>query len=726
MTIDLVANREFYEDIYPSESEISDDNDEDGSDTESDDDASKALTKEIDEIKHDIAEAYEGVNCADSCSTMLNCYGEGFAESRPDDLEACMNSYRQERQKNFKARSLSQQKIKKLEKEFFKLLANNRHVTKSAEKKRKLAEKAKHKRLVKKQLADSERQEAKRRLREERARFWPKKVYRVVLSLEANTDLTPGSSRRESLDSRLTVVQSPSTASKGPNMSDQPSKQDPYQISLSISYITYSAFWSPRYDINLSTPGLTGNIVYRAEFSNTTSETWRDAKLVFSTSQTAFEGLGEAISKLVPWHIRLTKGSTSQSHDVALLSISETSSHRHSMKTAPKQLQGPREALFGLENDNSLASFHASRHQQMLQDQAIQAQSQHQFHHARQEQQQQQQQQASQLPPSHNPHNQRSFFDSEPNRIESSGPAIALHARKRSPQRQWQQQQYQPVFPEDPELEYSSNIFASSTSPSLSAQESGWEESGLTTTYDVPGTRTIPPSNTTRRHKIATIRLTGIQLSYVIIPKLRRAAFLKARLRNPASSTTLLPGAAGLTLDGSFLGNTNLPRCSADEAFSLNLGIDPAIQVGYAKPNVRRSQSGVFQKEGSAIYTRSLSITNTKPPPPSSATTTALDAIVLDQVPVSEDDRLKVDILQPKGLRAEGDRVSCGTATSNKPTGRSVGGERLDRDWGRTVAALKKNGEVCWELKLAAGQGVKLVLEYETRLPAGYSGVESG
>lgn len=722
MTIDLVANREFYEDIYPSESEISDDNDEDGSDTEPDDDASKALTKKIDEIKHDIAEALEKVNCADSCSTMLNLYGESFAESRPDDLEACMNSYRQERQKNFEARSLSQQKIKELENELSKLLANNRHVTKSAEKKRKSAEKAKHRRLVKKQLADSERQEAKRRLREERAHFWPKKVYRVVLSLEANNDLTPGSSRRESLDSRLTVVQSPSTASKGPNMPDQPSKQDLYQISLSISYITYSAFWSPRYDINLSTPGLSGNIVYRAEFSNTTSETWRDAKLVFSTSQTAFEGLGEAIPKLVPWHIRLTKGSTSQSHDVALLSRSETSSHRHSMKTAPKQLQGPREALFGLEIDNSLASAHAFRQQQMLQAQA-QPQFQLGFHHARQEQQQkqqQQQQEASQLPPSHNP---ITYFDSEPNRIDSSGPAIALYARKGPPQRQWQQQQYQSVFPEDPELEYSSNIFASSTSPSLSAQESGWEESGLTTTYDVPGTRTIPPSNTTRRHKIATIRLTGIQLSYVIIPKLRRAAFLKARLRNPASSTTLLPGAAGLTLDGSFLGNTNLPRCSADEAFSLNLGIDPAIQVGYAKPNVRRSQSGVFQKEGSAIYTRSLSITNTKP---SSATTTALDAIVLDQVPVSEDDRLKVDILQPKGLRADGDRVSCGTATSNKPAGRSVGGERLDRDWGRTVAALKKNGEVCWELKLAAGQGVKLVLEYETRLPAGYSGVESG
>lgn len=43
----------------------------------------------------------------------------------------------------------------------------------------------------------------------------------------------------------------------------------------------------------------------------------------------------------------------------------------------------------------------------------------------------------------------------------------------------------------------------------------------------------------------------------------------------------------------------------------------------------------MFQKEGCAIYTRTCTLTNTK----NDAT---IEATVLDQVPVSEDDKLKV------------------------------------------------------------------------------------
>lgn len=123
----------------------------------------------------------------------------------------------------------------------------------------------------------------------------------------------------------------------------------------------------------------------------------------------------------------------------------------------------------------------------------------------------------------------------------------------------------------------------------------------------------------------------------------REAAFLQARLRNSANITLL----RGPTLDGSFLGNIALPRCSAGQPFSLNLGVDPAVHVGYQKPTVHHRQSGIFQKEGSGAYTRAVTVTNTK-------NNAAVEGIALDQVPVSEDERLKVEICQPKGLRVEG------------------------------------------------------------------------
>lgn len=186
------------------------------------------------------------------------------------------------------------------------------------------------------------------------------------------------------------------------------------------------------------------------------------------------------------------------------------------------------------------------------------------------------------------------------------------------------------------------------------------------------------------------------------MPKLRAAAFLKARIRN-TSSISLLKGPVGLTLDGSFLGNASLPRCSAGESFSLSLGIDPSVIVTYSKPMVKSSQSGFFQKEGSNVYTRTISVTNTK-------SNRSIEGLVLDQIPVSEDERLKIDVLQPSGLRSEGDTARRGTGVA------TVG--KVTEKWGTARATLKKAGEVCWNVKLEPSRGVKLVLEYENRFPS--------
>lgn len=159
----------------------------------------------------------------------------------------------------------------------------------------------------------------------------------------------------------------------------------------------------------------------------------------------------------------------------------------------------------------------------------------------------------------------------------------------------------------------------------------------------------------------------------------------------------------GLTLDGSFLGNASLPRCSAGEPFSLSLGVDPSVSVTYNKPVVKRSQTGVFQREASGIYTRTCTITNTK-------SDRAVEGLLLDQIPVSEDERLKIDILQPSGLRSEGDTAKSGT-------GIPAVGEATEK-WGSARATLKKAGELCWNIKIEPSRGVKLMLEYEARFPS--------
>ena len=81
---------------------------------------------------------------------------------------------------------------------------------------------------------------------------------------------------------------------------------------------------------------------------------------------------------------------------------------------------------------------------------------------------------------------------------------------------------------------------------------------------------------------------------------------------------------------------------------------------------------------------------------------------MLDQVPVSEEERLRVEVLHPAGLRSGGDAVKTGTG---------VGGKGMEK-WGKATAALKKGGEVAWEVKIEPGRGAKLVLEYEVKFPS--------
>ena len=668
MQIELMPNREFFEDVYPLESDDEDieKSDDEGTDSDAESELIRTLNKESTQNEESLKIAREDKASASSRLAILENYGRSLEKDRPDDLEACVLAYSKERQKTFKDHSASNIRIQALELERTKIQKKQAKALLVNKKEKAKAAKEKAKKLEKEDRARQEKVDAKRRLADERIQFWPRKVYRVILSLDNNSETTPASSRQGSVDSLAK-----------PNSVDSSGL---CQISLSVSYITSGAYWAPRYDLSLNTPNRSGLIIYRAEFCNTTSETWKDAKVILSTSQTLFQGLGEPIPSLHPWHIRLNKdpARSTDSTNGALVSTYEME-HKQKAQTAVSKKAGePRNALFGLGNNNAVSmgpqietsfDFQGSKsleHQQ----QAPQS-----THVMPQMQMMMVQQKAQQRA--------REGFFGRP-RDDVTGPHYMRAGAE------WEDESEgnaETIIP---------NI------PTLVAQESTWSESGLTATYDIPGLRNISPSHITRRQKIASITLKDIQFSYLLVPKLRAAAFLKARFRN-TSSIALLKGPVGLTLDGSFLGNTNLPRCSAGEIISLSLGVDPSVNVTYSKPVVKRSQTGVFNKEGSGVYTRTCTVTNTR-------SNRVLEGLILDQIPVSEDERLKVDVLQPSGLRNEGDVAKTGTgiAALGKPT----------EKWGRATAILKKGGEVCWDVKIEPGRGVKLVLEYEARHPS--------
>ena len=682
--MELIPNSESFHEVYQSDSEDDDVDDSNEDEADPDNDRFNALVKKRRDIDEDLAKANEEMNVGATQMSILTSFAESIKEGRPDDLSAFISTHRLERKRAYELVFESDKRVKALEKQRDSSKREVSKFIKTIKKARLQAAKLKER----KQRAREEREAGKRRRTEERNKFWPRKVYRVVVSLDTNSSATPASSRRGSIDTVGKAVSDEWFAGES-------------SISLSVSYITSCAAWTPRYDLSLNTTNNTGLITYRAELGNTTSETWKDTKVILSTSQTASQGLGEPIPSMVPWHIKLDK-KTKSNNDTTIGAV--LSHHERTYKTtaSPSSTQADvsRSMLFGFWPERAtqqpqgfkvsgqarqkaaptraaptmvaptmVAPTMAAAQMAAAQTVAMQLQAQRQ----QQAGQQVQQQQMAQLQQSGG-----AIFDSamgESEEAEETGDSFAF----------W---------------DAGTDTMAPSL-PALATPESTWSESGLTATYDLPGLRTIAPSHSTRRQKIASIHLKNVNLSYLMVPKLRAAAFLKARIYN-TSSVTLLRGPCGLTLDGSFLGNTTLPRCSAGDFFRLNLGVDPSVSVVYSKPVVKRTQTGVLQREGSGIYTRTCTITNTN-------VSRVIEGMVMDQIPVSEDQRLRVEILRPTGLCHEGDTRAAGAGLPGV-------GKVLDK-WGKATARLKNDGEIWWDISIEPGRGAQLVLEYETKFP---------
>ncbi|APA12702.1 hypothetical protein SS1G_03625 [Sclerotinia sclerotiorum 1980 UF-70] len=759
VSVDLLPNREVYEEVYSSDSEFEEDTDDDSSDSE--DESMKLVDTKIKQVNRLLAQEVEKINSVASRLKICEDYGATVRDNppSPEQFEKLIKAYRDEREKIYVEHVAATAALEVTQDEIVRLKKEKNKLTKARTKAQRKAFKQKIKLQATRSRKNAEAAKEKLRIKSERSLFWPKKVYRVTISIEPTSSaMTSGSSRPSSVASDMTV-----------NNYQVSSRRATDIISLSISYITYEVSWSPRYDLSLNTLTSTGVLEYAAELKNMTSETWRDAKVLLSTSQTSITSFNESIPTLPPWNVRLLKGG-SRNAEAALFSTSEIAAKRTEWADKNNQhLQQPRYLLFGFEPTNNLfankAGFANTNLFRNAPDQtkaSLFPQPTVAFGTAT----------SSQGPNAgtlfgstasfQNPAPTSTLFGgalqaqntaSGSGLFGSSRPAPAQNHEPVAESPTTQQAQSNSLFGNAQahiHQEHSLNVSAPgsdigdsagafeaplvqrllSPKPTLTFEEGAWEESGMSTTYDLPGLKTLMPSNSVLKHKIAKIEFKNIGFEHVVIPKLRTVAFLKAKLRN-SSKIPLLAGPVGLNLDGSFLGQATFPRCSVGESFSLNLGVDPAIKVVYNKPEVRRSQSGIFSKEDSNVFLRSLSLRNTR-------LQRGVSLLVMDQVPVSEEERLRVEVLVPRGLKPDGDRIPTGLNLDDEMLqgGRererdrdrdrmsSSGGEIVRRSkkidaWGTADAELKKSGEVIWNVRLAPGAGVKLVLQYEAGFPSG-------
>ena len=164
------------------------------------------------------------------------------------------------------------------------------------------------------------------------------------------------------------------------------------------------------------------------------------------------------------------------------------------------------------------------------------------------------------------------------------------------------------------------------------------------TEYELTGTRDIPKGG---EGLLFDLTKNSIPAKYLLfaVPKLDGSAYLCAEVRTedlPAISG----GRAAVYLDGVFIGNISLAPDMTKDTFRISLGTDENVQV--RRKEVRKKDSAAaVRKIRSREYEYEISLSNKKPE--------AAEVLVTDQVPVSQDQMITVDLLEAGGGNADGE-----------------------------------------------------------------------
>lgn len=695
--------------MYPeieSESESESDNDE-GSDDEVRPESYHltAAQQELYQLKDKLDMARDGVCNAERRLEILEDISKLGNRKATDFIQTTLDHYKEQRAKacqdmveNRKLVTDLTKDVAKAEKKVNKLQSEE---DKKNEKKNKAKAKAKKEKEKKKALKDRAKGEARReraRLRREQERFWPLNVYSVCITLEV-VAFTPASSRRGSTASDIDI-----SVVSAADVHDDVEKTASVESDLVFSYVTSSAYWVPNYDLQLSTTNASASLFFDAMLTNQTSETWKNCKITLSTSQATFSALDDKIPTLQPWRIGITSGYVGRRDDDRI-----TWSREEMVATHRAKNQAKNQAVM-LQAENSTFNSTKMKTKKITSNIANSFQQPAFASYA-----------VPPPPPTAPVVTQRasSLFKGQSTgfgntsgaavrggglfgSVTPAAPAGGLFSSRAAER----EAIVEPESVQEAEVEEPSNDEDAIYDASL------MEETGLTTTYDLPGLKTLAPKYNGSKQRVARIPFSNVVFSHTVVAKYKAVAYLNAKLKN-SSKVALLKGNASLTLDGTFMGKTSLPRCSSGESFNLSLGIDPAIKVTYAKPEVHRTSSGLFSKEDSAVYIRTITLHNTR-----AVGGRAVDLLVQDQVPVSEDERLRVELLYPRGLVVDNHNgVATGAADKE-------GQSKDDGNWGKAIAKLKKEGQLSWDVSLNAGKAAKLTLEYSVSLPGGHSAYE--
>ena len=163
-------------------------------------------------------------------------------------------------------------------------------------------------------------------------------------------------------------------------------------------------------------------------------------------------------------------------------------------------------------------------------------------------------------------------------------------------------------------------------------------KAGSVVTFDVGGNNNIPSDG--NPHKVTIFhRGYPVQLQYLAMPRLVSFAYLQAKVTNPETGVTLLPGKANIFRDRAFVGTSELDNIAPGQDFELNLGIDEGLKIERELVE-RQVDKKLIGGQRRIIYAYRLNIEN--------LLNQSSNLLLAEQIPASRHEKIKVRLNQTR------------------------------------------------------------------------------
>jgi hypothetical protein len=234
--------------------------------------------------------------------------------------------------------------------------------------------------------------------------------------------------------------------------------------------------------------------------------------------------------------------------------------------------------------------------------------------------------------------------------------------------------------------------------------------------------RPVSIAGDNKGHKV-TIALLGSlkpELVHYCVPSMSAHVYIQAKTRN-ASPYPFLPSAkVSVYLDGNFISTSALPQTGAGESFLLFLGVDPALKVEYLPQRTQNMTKGfVFGQQDVRKTFHTTVLHNTKD--------MVVRCLVVEQLPISEDEKIVVELLEPAAAALSAKSDAAGTSATASDVAAGFLGDDHDGGsagtapaWPKDFVALnKKTNNLVWLRTLAPKEKTEISFVYRIAWPAG-------